>query len=190
MIAHLRGQVLEPGVVETSDGVGYAVTTSTDLETGSEVSLRIVTTVRETDISLWGFVDRDDELVFRALMAISGVGPSMAMAIVRGMGGPALVSAVQSEDAGAFKSVPGVGPSTAKKIISGIKLPDGVGAAAPTAPSGTVDAVSKTLQGLGYPRDLAESAAAEVSTKHPDATQGELVSLATVQLASATAGDR
>lgn len=190
MIAHLRGLVLEPGVVETKDGVGYAVTTSNDLTTGDDVSLRIVTTVRETDISLWGFPTREDELVFRALLGVSGVGPSVAMAVVRALGGPGLVAAVQGDDPGAFKPVPGVGGSTAKKIITGIKLPDGVGAATPRAASDVTAAVSKALQGLGYPADLSAQVAAEVSEGRPDASQGELVSLATVSLASRAGGGR
>lgn len=189
MIAHLRGQVLEPGVVETRDGVGYAVTTSTELEAGQEVSLRIVTTVRETDISLWGFAERSEELVFRALKEVSGVGPSVAMAVVRTLGAAMLVAAVESEDAGAFKPVPGVGGATAKRIISTIKLPEGVTAAPRRAPSEVLAGVAKTLQALGYPGDLAASAAAEVSESHPDASQGELVSLATTALAQQAGGN-
>lgn len=188
MIAHLRGRVLEPGVVETRDGVGYAVASSVDLSPGEEVSLRIVTTVRETDISLWAFGDRDDELVFRALLGVSGVGPTVAMAIVRALGASLLVAAVQAEDTGAFKPVPGVGAATAKKIISGIKLPEGVGAAPARATSETLQSVARTLQALGYPGDVALEIAGEVSEQKPDATQGELVQLATVELAQRAGG--
>lgn len=190
MIAHLRGKVLEPGVVETSDGVGYAVTTATDLEPGAEVSLRIVTTVRETDISLWGFEERDDELVFKALMGVAGIGPSVAMSVVRSLGAGALVAAVEAEDPGAFKPVPGVGNATAKKIITGIKLPEGVEAAARRASSQVLDAVTKTLEALGYPRGLAAEVASEVSEQNPDASQGELVSQATVVLAQRAGGEQ
>lgn len=188
MIAHLRGRVLEPGIVETPDGVGYAVTTSHDPSPGDEVSLRIVTTMRENDISLWGFPSREDELAFRALLNVSRVGPTVAMAIVSTLGGPGLAAAVQGEDVGAFKPVPGVGGATAKSIIAGIKLPAGLEAATPRASSDVIAAVAKTLQTLGYPSDVAADAAQVVADGRPDATQGELVSLATVHLASQAGG--
>lgn len=188
MIAHLKGSVLEAGIVETADGVGYAVTTADDLEVGADVSLRITTIVRETDISLWGFQNLEDQQVFQALLKVSGVGPTAAMAVVRELGAPELVRVVEAEDVKAFKPVPGVGPSTAKKIISTIKLPAGVASAAATASTALRDEVASALRGLGYPSALVDEVTAKVAAEEPEAQLGELISAATVEIALRTSG--
>ena len=65
----------------------------------------------------------DDQQVFQALLKVSGIGPTAAMAIIRELGAAELVRVVEAEDVKAFKPVAGVGPAPAKKLISTIKLP-------------------------------------------------------------------
>lgn len=138
--------------------------------------------------SPWGFLTSDDQQVFQALLKVSGIGPTAAMAIIRELGAAELVRVVEAEDVKAFKPVAGVGPTTAKKLISTIKLPAGVTAAAATAATAVREDVVATLQGLGYPLALVEEVTAQVASQQPDAGVGELVSAATVAIAQRSAG--
>src|ERR1051325_6747354 len=100
MIAHLRGRLLakHPNqvIVETS-GVGYDVTISvptfSDLpDPGSEFALHVHTYVREDAIALYGFLRASEKVLFEKLIAVSGIGPKLAITILSGMPAEEMVS--------------------------------------------------------------------------------------------------
>lgn len=177
MIAYLQGTVLEPGVVLTSDGVGYAVRTVDEFQEGQDVSLRVTTTVRDNDISLWGFTDRSQQTVFSSLTSVPNVGPTLAMTMLQTLGVAGIASAVSADDPKALAKSPGVGPTLAKRILAAIKLPEGLSAAAgPTGPSERVlSTVRTSLANLGYGPEAVDEALEQV-TADPDVTASELAS--------------
>ncbi len=83
MIAFLRGTILEKHpnqVVVDVGGVGYDViipisTYSALPAEGAEVRLRIHTHVREDALSLFGFLTREEKLLFEYRIDVSGSGP-------------------------------------------------------------------------------------------------------------------
>src|ERR1700679_1077485 len=102
MIAHLRGKLIykQPGqaVVEAA-GVGYDVTISVPTfsalpAAGSEASLHIHTQVREDQIALYGFLERDEKRLFEKLITVSGVGPKLAITLLSGLSSDRLVQAI------------------------------------------------------------------------------------------------
>ena len=90
MIDSLRGKVLhrEPGlVVIECGGVGYACQVSLQTAAsapapGEEAMLYTRLTVREDDISLYGFLTRAERSCYDQLTGISSVGPKAALAIL------------------------------------------------------------------------------------------------------------
>src|ERR1700741_240009 len=99
MIALLRGVLLEKhpnqAIVDTG-GVGYDVTipvsTFTHLpDPGAEVRLRTHTHVREDALSLYGFLTKDEKLMFERLIGVSGIGPKLAVTILSGLAAPDLI---------------------------------------------------------------------------------------------------
>ncbi len=88
MIGHLSGRLVdkEPNrLVIDVHGVGYElhVPLSTFYglgDAGTEVSLRVHTHVREDALMLFGFATKLELQVFERLIAISGVGPRLALA--------------------------------------------------------------------------------------------------------------
>ena len=88
MIAFLRGRVLEKHpnrIVVDVNGVGYElyVPLSTYYEVGdvgAETELRVHTHVREDALQLFGFLTSLEQLLFERLIAISGIGPKLAIA--------------------------------------------------------------------------------------------------------------
>ncbi len=130
MIAFLTGRLLEkhPNRVTVDvHGVGYdvAVPLSTFYalgEPGADVSLRIHTHVREDALALFGFATPLEQLLFERLIAVSGIGPRLALAVLSGIEPAELVRAVRSQDTARLTAIPGVGKKTAERI--GLELKD------------------------------------------------------------------
>jgi len=125
MIASLRGILLEKQagtcVIEAA-GVGYLVHVSTYTanglpERGCEVLLRTRQVVREDALILFGFADPEELHLFDLMIAVSGVGPKLALAILSGMRPQALARAIRSENHGALVAIPGIGRKTAERLV-------------------------------------------------------------------------
>lgn len=125
MIYSLEGTVeykKEKFSVINVGGVGYKVFMSSDtlakiVEPGERVKIFTHLYVREDAMDLYGFLSSLDLVFFEVLIAISGVGPKMAMSILAIAPTNMLASAIVKGDATFFTRVSGVGRKTAEKII-------------------------------------------------------------------------
>lgn len=130
MIGHLRGRLgdKQPDrIVVDVNGVGYElhVPLSTFYvlgEQGAEVSLRVHTHVREDTLALFGFATPLELRIFERLIAVGGVGPRLALAVLSGIEPPDFVRAVKHGDVARLTKIPGVGKKTAERI--GLELQD------------------------------------------------------------------
>lgn len=163
MIGSLRGTVLERTaageVLLEVGGVGYRVAvpagTLVTLEPGGPAFLFTHLVVREEVLALYGFGDRDQRDTFEALMAASGVGPKLALAILSVHSPAALRRAVTEGDIDALVLVPGVGKRTAQRLLIELAAKLGAPAPEPTSeggPSARAE-VRAALDGLGYGPD-------------------------------------
>jgi holliday junction DNA helicase RuvA len=159
MISLLRGTVVD-GAVLTSCGVGYQVLTVEPLVEGGEVLLRIHHAQSETGSVLYGFPDRDQQLVFEALVRINGVAGRTALALLRDVGTARIYAAVVSGDARALTAARGVGPKLAATIVATVSLPEGIAAAEAGDPR--LAELVETLSALGWPSARATTAAEHV----------------------------
>ncbi len=173
MIAFLRGRLLEKHpnrLVVDVQGVGYEVHVPLSTfyrmpEPGGEVSLRVHTHVREDMIALFGFANPLELQIFERLIAISGIGTKLAVAVLSGIDAGELIAAVQRGDIARLTAVPGIGKKTAERMALELKdrLPVAMVAEASTAAGVTAagdvraDLLSALLN-LGYHRALAEKA--------------------------------
>ena len=173
MIALLRGTLLEKHpsrVVLDVAGVGYDVqvplSTFYELgEPGSSVALRIHTHVREDTLALFGFRTPLEQDLFERLIAISGIGPKLALAVLSGIEPVNLIRAIRTQDVARLTKIPGIGKKTAERI--GLELKDRLPQAQATADPSAVDAspqdqmrddLLSALLNLGYQRAAAEKA--------------------------------
>jgi Holliday junction DNA helicase RuvA len=171
VIAHLRGRIFEKRpsrLVIDADGVGYEVFVPLSTfyglgDTGTEISLRIHTHVREDALSLFGFGTRLEQDLFERLIGVSGIGPRLALGVLSGIEPQELIRAIESGDVARLTAIPGVGKKTSERIVLELKdrLPrperaPAADAAAP--PSALKDDVLSALINLGYHRPLAEKA--------------------------------
>ncbi len=173
MIAHLRGRILEKHpnrIVIDVNGVGYdvAVPLSTFYglgDAGAEIAVRIHTVVREDALALYGFATLLELDLFERLIAISGIGPKVALAVLSGIEPPDLVRAIEQGDLARLTAIPGVGKKTSERIVVELKdrLPKAQFAAVAAAGAAPLavpvrDDVLSALLNLGYHRPLAEKA--------------------------------
>jgi Holliday junction DNA helicase RuvA len=173
VIAHLRGILLEKhpnqAVVEAG-GVGYDVaipisTYSALPEAGGEVRLRVHTHVREDAIALFGFLSRDEKMMFERLISVSGIGPKLAITVLSGLAVGDLIAAIRAGAVERLVRVPGVGKKTAERMILELKekLPETVaGTVAAAAPKSGMSSMEQdvlsALINLGCTPAAAETA--------------------------------
>jgi Holliday junction DNA helicase RuvA len=128
MIARLRGKPAAntpEGLVLDVGGVGYLVhATPTAVRKGDsadEITVETYLHVREDVLQLYGFADRSERALFIQLLAVSGVGPKVALAIVSGSPVAELRRAIAREDSARFQAIPGIGKKTADRIVLELK---------------------------------------------------------------------
>jgi len=174
MIAFLSGKLISKQantVIVDVGGVGYEVmiplSTFYEMgEIGADVQLRIYTSVREDAIQLFGFRTTRERELYLKLISVQGIGPKSGIAMLSGMSGDEIISAIRTDDLARLVSIPGIGRKTAERLV--IELRDKVGelsdgsaprTSASQVPADTVfdDALS-ALVNLGYQKNAAEKA--------------------------------
>jgi holliday junction DNA helicase RuvA len=180
MIGRLRGRLLEKepsGLVVEAGGVGYTVavplTTFSRLD-GEVVDLFVHTEVRSDAILLFGFLRREEREVFKKLLAVQGVGPQTALAVLSGMSPEELFSAIQSSEVKRLCGIPRVGKKTAERICLELKgkldglAPAGLLPPSPESlPAELSDALT-ALENLGYKTQHARKALVEAQRGLPE----------------------
>lgn len=125
MYAYLKGTIEEIGeedlVVEVNQ-IGYRVMVSARTAgqvegIGSFVKLYTYTLVREDAFMLYGFLSRDELMLFKKLITVNGIGPKGGLAILSVLDVDALRFAILSGDAKAISKAPGIGAKTAERVI-------------------------------------------------------------------------
>ena len=72
---------------------------------------------REDGMSLFGFLDKNEKLLFSDLILVSGVGPKMAITILSGLQIDELIKAIVSGDVKLLSSIKGLGKKTSERIV-------------------------------------------------------------------------
>jgi Holliday junction DNA helicase RuvA len=171
MIAHIRGRLLSKHpnqAIVDCGGVGYQLAITVPTFSGlpdesSEVSLFVHTHVREDQIALFGFLKTDEKALFEKLIAVSGIGPKLAITVLSGMSAPDMIAAIRSNDLTRLTKIPGVGKKTAERMV--LELKDKLDQFSTTeattiAPATTPleEDILSALMNLGYQRPSAERA--------------------------------
>lgn len=126
MIVQLTGSLIEvtPSVLVLDvNGVGYelrcsAMTAASVPAVGtSGVTLLTRLAVRENSMTLFGFASREERTLFDRLIAVSGVGPSLALSVLSTFTPATCAAVVATNDATRMATVPGVGKKTATRLL-------------------------------------------------------------------------
>ena len=154
-------------------GIGYEVfvsnQTAAELSSAKgEVKLYTFYKVAEDDVALYGFARNEEKEMFRKLIAVSGVGPKAALAILSGISLKDLALSIATRDAARLTRIKGVGKKTAERIILELKEKVQEEAEQSGIPTGAAslseseEAVAALIS-LGFSRAEAQSSVAKAS---------------------------
>lgn len=206
MIAQLTGTVARRdggSAVLDVGGVGYLVFLPAPAlaalpPDATPVTLVTHLVVRENEWSLYGFLDPVELQAFRLLLAVDGVGPKVALALLSALSVSELARALGASDTRTITKTPGVGPRLAQRLC--LELGDRMAAFAfeqrtrETDTGGGVVAenavredVIEALVGLGYSRADARRAADRSLSAATDRTDVPSVIRAALSLLTGSA---
>ena len=120
----VRFILLDKVIVEVGGvGLSLAITqkTSAQLNIGVPVQLFTTLVVREDALTLYGFLEDGDRVLFELVQTVSGIGPKVALSIVSALSPSQLAKAISQEDISAIEKVPGIGRKGAQRLILELK---------------------------------------------------------------------
>lgn len=178
MIRMIKG-VLHPSVknsviIETSSGLGFQVFVPANSKVykyaeGQEVRLFTSMIMRENEVSLYGFSDKENLDLFELLITVNGVGAKAGMAIMSALTPMELKVAIATGDAKAISKANGVGKKIAERLI--LELRDKIGTVelegivtedVSVTMTGERDEAVAALMALGYTKIEATDAISKV----------------------------
>lgn len=180
MIASIQGQIVHQGedhLVVQVGGVGIRVfvprTVFDSIEgVGHSVFLFTHLAVREDALTLYGFTEDEERLLFETLINISGIGPKLALAIMSTLTLAQLRHSIIQGETDLLTRVPGIGKKTAEKIA--FELKDRLAVTGPPELAGLVDVdadVLDALLALGYSVVEAQAAIQSIPRDAPDSIE-------------------
>ncbi len=129
MIGFIKGQIVEVDdsiVLIEVNGVGYEIqmpktALSTLPNKGDLVTIFTHLIIKDDQISLYGFMDKEGLELFKVLLEVSGVGPRVALNILSVISPRSLLEDISRGDSVRLRSVHGVGKKTAARICVDLK---------------------------------------------------------------------
>jgi Holliday junction DNA helicase RuvA len=129
MIAFIQGKIFavnEDSLIIELGGLGLTVLAAMKSMSprplvGQEIMLHTHLQVREDNWQLFGFAEEEQLLLFRHLLAVSGIGAKTALAIVDNISAQAIMRALAEGNVDLFCQVPGVGKKTAQRLVVDLK---------------------------------------------------------------------
>ena len=154
MYAYMSGIVTEiesNAIVLETGGIGYLIYTASPYSfvVGSEVKIYLYQLVREDEISLYGFPQKEEKELFLKLINVKGLGCKMALPMLATGGVEGIIDAIERENILYLKKFPKIGDKVARQIILDLKgklvstsmdAKDGIGS----------DELVEALKALGY----------------------------------------
>ena len=187
MIGLLSGsikEISENSVILFVNGIGFEVFVPKpeNFLIDKTYTLYIYESVKENEISLYGFTDKSEKVLFDLIIKkVSGIGAKTAMNIFRALSKDRFIQVVESGDYKAFKDVPGIGTKTAKRIV--VELGGELKTEEKKVESEKMKLVRSALISLGFDNEEIRKVLKEL--KDEQGTVEEIVRLAIKRLSNA-----
>ena len=188
MITQIRGRLVEKNpteVVVDCNGVGYllhiSLNTFAGLPSDENVVLYTHLSIREDAHTLFGFITKTEREVFKLLISVSGVGPSIARIMLSSMTSEEIQQAIASGNVDVIQSVKGIGAKTAQRVIVDLKdkimkTYDMNEVSVYTNNTHKDEALS-ALEVLGFNRKQSEKIVNNIVKENPDASIEKIIKL-------------
>ena len=123
MISFVEGKIeylFQDRMIINQNGIGFEIFVPQKMISILNINdtIRVYTymSVKEDNISLFGFNNIDEREIFLKLITVNGVGPKNALSILDYLGIDRLISAIINNDSKIIKTVPGIGDKLSKVI--------------------------------------------------------------------------
>lgn len=124
MISNIQGEIIEiqpDSVVVMVGGIGLKIfvpaATAASTKIGHTIFLYTALIVREDSLTLFGFESKAERQYYDLILAVNGIGPKLALAVISNLSIDAIRRAVFNEQPELFARVPGIGKKNAQKIV-------------------------------------------------------------------------
>lgn len=124
MYSYIKGRITEQNdetVVIEADGIGYEIAMSKaslyEIKLGEEIVIYTRLIVKEEELSLCGFISKEERALFDDLLTVSGVGKKSALSAISNAGVDAIIKWIVTEDYGSLTKLNGVGKKTAERLV-------------------------------------------------------------------------
>lgn len=129
MISYIKGTLerrADSYIIIETGGIGFQVFVSPATlaklpPAGEQVKIYTYFSVKEDDMSLYGFASMEEQEMFDRLLTVSGVGPKGALGFLSQLTPQEIVLAILSEDVRTLSKAPGIGRKTAQRVILELK---------------------------------------------------------------------
>lgn len=128
MISYIKGSIEEKymdRIVIDNKGIGYEMLSSfntiSSVELGETVKIFTKLIVKEDDLVLVGFKDKQEAETFNVLTSVSKIGPKLALGILSFYTPSVLKGHILTSDISALSRVPGMGKKTAERLVLELK---------------------------------------------------------------------
>jgi Holliday junction DNA helicase RuvA len=189
MITQVRGRLVEKSpteVVVDCNGVGYllhiSLNTFSSLPADENVVLFTHLSIREDAHTLFGFINKTEREIFKLLISVSGVGPSIARTMLSSMTSEEIQNAIASENVALIQSVKGIGVKTAQRVIVDLKdkilKTFDIDEVSVRTSNTNKDEALSALEVLGFQRKQSDKIITAVLKENPDASVEKIIKLA------------
>lgn len=200
MIEYIKGELTElspaQAIVEAA-GVGYALNISlntyTSIQGKKDVRLYVhevlVAGGRDDSFTLYGFASKQERVLYRQLITVSGVGANTARMLLSSLTPAELCNVIANGDERVLKGVKGIGLKTAQRIIVDLKdkivsmgiaeelhVSSAMGAA--SADNGVKDEAVSALTMLGFSPAPSAKVVTQIVNEHPELPVEQVVKMA------------
>lgn len=180
MYAFITGNLVAEdanGIVVENNGIGYAICVSSNAAVkfraeNNKIKVFTYLSVKEDEMSLFGFYSEEERDMFLKLISVSGVGAKTAIQILSGAKLSDLAVAIATCNLSAFSKIKGIGKKTAERIVLELKdkvsplsvISSGEEFIIPS-PSGIEQEAELALVSLGFSKAEAKKAIKSVENK-------------------------
>lgn len=151
MYGYIMGKVTEIEsnyIILDNQGIGYIIYTPNPyvFELEQSYKIYIYQSVREDELSLYGFKTKEEKDLFMKLIGVKGLGCKMALPMLATGSISGIMDAIERENVLYLKKFPKIGDKVARQIILDLK------GKLTTTPAVNVtnDELVEVLKGLGY----------------------------------------
>ena len=167
---YLMDKTVEHAVIDVN-GVGYQA--DIPLSTyyvlppaGERVTLRTTLYVREDAMRLYGFATEEERSIFEMLIAVSSIGPRLALNMLSSIPAIELQACIAQAEVARLQTIPGIGRKTAERVVLELQekiarldaTPSGLPRQSVPSDEQVVGDVVSALLNLGYKRNEAQRA--------------------------------